>query len=342
MNKRDQGKILVHLPNWIGDAVLATPFLHVLRNAFPQDRITVMGRKWVTDIFLHFPGIDELWTFEDAGRRISMPALIRKIRNGDFDRGFLLPNSLRSALLFFLGRVRQRIGYSLDLRGIFLNHALKADEEILNLHMVEYYLNLLSGFTDLSQNERILKLYPSGEERSQARRLLIDNGWDGRSDLVGINPFAHQWVTKRWFPQRFAEVAKSLIVSRGVQCVFVSEGRDRPLFETIKSMCPFPLIDLVGKAPLPVVPALLENYKLFITNDSGLMHIAAAMDVPIVAIFGPTDWRRTSPFSRRVIVIRKDQDHPPCMRPDCCRAFECMDQISVEEVLAAARQFMDA
>jgi heptosyltransferase-2 len=340
MNNPNREKILVHLPNWIGDTVLATPFLHALRSTFPEGRITLMGRKWVTDLFLHFPGIDELWTFEKNGRKISMPSLVMKIRNGRFDRGFLLPNSFRSALSFFLGKVRERIGYSLDLRGIFLNHSLEVDQEILKLHMVEYYLNLLSGFTDLSQKERILKLYPSIEEREMARRLLMDNGWDGRSDLVGINPFAHQWITKRWFPERFAEVANNLIEHRGVQCVFVSEERDRPLFEKIKGMCRMPLIDLVGKAQLPVVPALLENYRLFITNDSGLMHVAAAMDVPIVAIFGPTDWKRTSPYSQKAIVIRKDQDHSPCMQPACCRAFECMEQISVQEVLAASEKLL--
>lgn len=340
MNNPGQGKIIVHLPNWIGDAVMATPFLHVLRKAFPQDRITVVGRKWVTDLFLHFPGIDDLWTFEQDGQKISMTALIHKIRSENFDRGFLLPNSFRSALSFFLGKVKKRIGYSLDLRGIFLNHALEADPEILNLHMVEYYLNLLSNFTDLSLKERIMKIYPSEEERDLARRLLLDNGWDGRSDLIGINPFAHQWVTKRWFPQRFAEVTKSLIERHGVQCVFISEERDRPLFENIKNMCQFPLIDLVGKAPLPVVTALLGNYKLFVTNDSGLMHVAAAMDVPIVAIFGPTDWRRTSPYSQRAIILRKDRDHPPCMRPECCRAFECMDRISVKDVLYAAESLL--
>lgn len=341
MNNKNRENILVHLPNWIGDAVLATPFLHVLRSAFPGGRITVMGRKWVTDLFLHFPGIDELWTFEKNGRKISMASLILKIRNGNFDHGFLLPNSFRSALSFFFGRVKERIGYTLDFRGIFLNHAMEVDQEISNLHMVEYYLNLLCGYTDLSQKERILKLYPSTEERETARRLLIDNGWDGKSDLVGINPFAYQWITKRWFPERFAGVTNYLMEHRGVQCVFISEQRDRPLFEKIQGMCRMPLIDLVGKVQLPVVPALLENYKLFITNDSGLMHVAAAMDVPIVAVFGPTDWKRTSPYSQRAIIIRKDQDHPPCMRPDCCRAFECMDQISVQEVLDAAEKLLE-
>ena len=262
------------------------------------------------------------------------------LRDARFDLGFLLTNSFRSALLFYAGRVRERVGFALDLRRIFLNHAIEPSENILKQPMVEYYMNLLSEFTDLSKHDRIMRLYPSEEDRKEARRVLLENGWDGESRLVGINPFSHQWITKRWLPERFTEVVDRLIKQYKVQCVFISVEKDRPLFEKIKGMCRNPLIDLVGKTSLPITPAVLEKYSLFITNDSGLMHMAAAMGTPIVALFGPTDWRRTAPFTEKATIIRKELDHEPCMRPNCCRAFECMEKITVEEVVSAAAKYL--
>jgi len=334
--KTERNKILIRLPNWIGDAVMATPFLHAVRRVFPEARITLLGRRRIMELLLHFPGCDERWLVDDQ----PMASLVRRMRSAGFDRGFLLTNSFRSALTFFLAQVRERIGYALDLRRVLLNHPLPATGEILRLPMVEYYMNLLSDFTDISQIKREMKLYPSEQEREQAKSLLVQNGWDGARRLVGINPFSHKWITKRWLPERFAELADRLIDRYGVQCVFVSEERDRPLLETIKGMCRNPLMDLVGKAPLSVIPALLENYSLFITNDSGLMHVAAAMGTPLVALFGSTDWRRTAPYTDRAILIRKAQDHEPCMKPVCSRDFACMKQISADEVFAETARYL--
>jgi len=335
--KKENKQIIIRLPNWIGDAVMATPFLHSVRKVFPEAHIALAGRKKVMDILLHFPGFDERWEIDSLTTR----SLVRRVRTGGFDAGFLLTNSFRSALVFFLGRVKERIGYAKDFRRIFLNHPLEPRGEIMKLSMVEYYLNLLSGYTDLTKIERVMKLYPSEEEREQAYSLLLRNGWDGASRLVGINPFSYQWVTKRWFPERFAEVADRLTEQYHVHCVFVGEEKDLPLFEKIKGLCRHSLIDLVGKAPLPVIPALLEKYSLFITNDSGLMHVACAMDTPLVAIFGPTDWRRTAPYSKRATLIRKAQDHEPCMRPECSRDFACMTEIMPDDVLSGAAKYLN-
>jgi len=335
--ERENKKIIIRLPNWIGDAVMATPFLHAARVVFPEAHITLAGRKRVMEILLHFPGFEERWEIDS----LTMRSLVRKVRAGGFDMGFLLTNSFRSALVFFLGRVKDRIGYALDFRRIFLNHPLAPRGEILNLSMVDYYLNLLLGYTDLTRIERVMKLYPSEQEREKANSLLLRSGWDGASRLAGINPFSYQWVTKRWFPERFAEVADRLTEQYHVHCVFVGEEKDMALFEKIKGLCRNSLIDLVGKAPLPVIPALLEKYSLFITNDSGLMHVAAAMDTPLVAIFGPTDWRRTAPWSRRATLIRKSQDHEPCMKPNCSRNFACMAEITPEDVLSAAAKYLN-
>jgi len=335
--KRENKRIIIRLPNWIGDAVMATPFLHAMRRVFPEAQITLAGRKQVMDLLLHFPGFDERWEIDSLTPR----SLVRRVRSQRFDMGFLLTNSFRSAFVFFLGRVKDRIGYAQDFRRMFLNHSIEPRGEIMNLSMVEYYMNLLSEFADLTKMERVMRLYPTEEEREQANLLLLRNGWDGASRLVGINPFSHQWETKRWYPERFAEVADRLIERYHVQCVFVSEEKDRPLMEKIKGMCQNPLIDLVGKASLPAIPPLLEKYILFITNDSGLMHVAAAMNTPLVAIFGPTDWRRTAPYSRRATLIRKVQDHEPCMSPECRRDFACMAEIATDEVLSAAGKYLN-
>jgi heptosyltransferase-2 len=336
----DRQSIIVHLPNWLGDTVLATPFLHTLRDVFPVSRITLVGSPWVSDILSHFPGIDEILTLENRGKYISTLLLVRLLRERRPDSGFLLTNSFRTALAFYVGNVRERIGYATNFRRLLLTRPIAQTQDIMQSSMVEYYLNLLSPFTDLSRHRRVLRLYPDESERREARRLLLENGWDGEKRLVGLNPFAFQWETKRWLPERFADVTRLLTEKHGVRCVFVSVARDRPFFEKVKQMCRCDMIDLVGKVSLKILPAVMEHYSLFVTNDSGLMHVAAAVNIPIVAIFGSTDWRRTAPCSDRATLIRKPQDHPPCMSPRCRRTFQCMEEVTVDDVLAAAERYL--
>lgn len=322
--------IAVHLPNWLGDTMLALPFLHGLRSIFPEARIAAAGRQWVADILHHFPPLDAVATIN------STSSLVKFLRGGKFDLGFLLPNSFRTALAFKLGGVPERAGYALDMRGILLTHPIKLTDAIMRDSMVEYYMRLLEPFADISGLPRIMKLYPDDAAKEAARRILMENGWDGKRRLAGVNPFAFQWDTKRWLPERFAETADRLTEKYEVQCVFASVAKDRPLMDQIKGMCRQPVIDLVGKVPLNILPAFMEHLALFITNDSGLMHVAAAVDIPIVAIFGSTDWQRTAPWSQKATLIRRQQDHAPCMKPVCSREFRCMKEITVDEVLAAA------
>jgi len=336
----DRQSIIVHLPNWLGDTVLATPFLHALHDVFPSAHITLVGRQWVTDILSHFPGMDEILTLEGRGKYSSTLHLVRLLHERRPDSGFLLTNSFRTALAFYAGNVRERIGYATNFRRLLLTRPIAQTSNIIQSPMVEYYLNLLSPFTDLSLHRRVLKLYPDESERGEVRRLLLENGWDGERRLVGVNPFAFQWETKRWLTERFADVTRILTEKHGVRCVFVSVARDRPFFERIKQMCRCDVIDLVGKVSLKILPAVMGHYSLFVTNDSGLMHVAAAMNVPIVAIFGSTDWRRTAPCSDRVTLIRKPQDHPPCMSPRCRRSFQCMEEVTVDDVLTAAEKYL--
>jgi lipopolysaccharide heptosyltransferase II len=333
-------KIIVRLPSWVGDTVMAVPFLHTLREIYPDSHITAAGKKWVISLFHNFPHIDDLWEIDPGDVSSPSFSMIKKLRREKFDLGFLLTNSFRSALIFYAGNVKKRVGYNLDMRRFLLNQAVKADQAILEKHMVEYYLNLLSPFTDISKHEIKMKLYPREKEREEVKKLLLENGWDGKSSLIGINPFAFQWTSKRWPHERFAELTNILMDKFQVQCVFSSVEKDRPLFEKIQKLCTKKLIDMVGKIPLSHVPALMENYKLFVTNDSGLMHVAATMDTPVVAIFGSTDFKRTSPYSKKTILIRKDQDHPPCMNPECTRSFKCMLDICVEEVVEAVEKFL--
>ncbi len=338
--RKKSNRIIVRLPNWIGDAVMSTPFLHALREVFPDAHITALGRPWVADLLANFPAIDELWSYDDKRQRFASLALISRLRRAQFDSGFLLTNSFGTALLFFAGKIHKRIGYARDHRTLLLTDAVKATAEILTAPMVEYYINLLSGFTDLSKHRRILKLYPTDTERAEVGRILSDNGWIEGHTLIGINPFAFRWSSKRWLPERFAEVAERLSERYKVQCVFVGIASDRPIFEEVQSNCKVPLIDLVGKVPLRTTPALLESYRLFVTNDSGLMHVAAAVGTPIVAIFGSTDWRTTAPYTRQATIVRKETPCAPCMKPHCPRNHECITKISVEDVLNAAAHYL--
>lgn len=333
-------KIIVRAPNWIGDAVLAAPFLNALPKVFPDSDISIAGKSHIIELLNNFPRIEEYIVVDEKEQSGSFLSFTRYLKNKRYDLGFLLTNSFRTAFQFYLGKVKKRTGYALELRRLFLTHPISAQGEIMEKSMVDYYMNLLSPFTDISKLEKNMSLHTSDSDEKRAIEILKESGWDGISRLVGINPFSYQWVTKRWFPERFAKVTDRLTDNYGVQCAFAGSDKDRRLFEKIKSLCSNKIIDLVGKTPLSVLPSVMKHYSLFITNDSGLMHVAAAMNVPIVAIFGPTDYRRTAPYTDKATLLRYETDHPPCMSPKCCRSFECMDQITVDQVYKAAENYL--
>ncbi|MCX7766181.1 MAG: lipopolysaccharide heptosyltransferase II, partial [Candidatus Sumerlaeia bacterium] len=217
-------------------------------------------------------------------------------------------------------------------------------EEILKVHQVEYYLNLLHSICDVANAERKLILPVNAQVANDVKNLLKQAGIlsNDETPLIGINPGAYYGSAKRWLPERYAEVASHLHLKHRARIVITGTAQERPIANTIVELAQIKQIyNLAGKITLRQLIALLSMLDIYITNDSGAMHIAAALDTPIVAIFGSTDWITTAPYSRRAIIVRKDTECAPCLLRECPTDHRCMTAIEVRDVITAVEEQLE-
>jgi heptosyltransferase-2 len=336
-------KILIVAPNWIGDAVLSLPVLDGCCQFWPGADITVLARAQVAELFeAREPEVRVLHYERGHGaqRLRNLMGLGRRLRRERFELALLLPNSLSSAILARLAGVPQRVGYSTDGRGWLLTQRLADRRKEGGLHQVDYYLGLLGSFGTCRVGRiPTLKLKPEVTERGLA--LLNGLGIDRNEFLIGVHPGSSFGETKRWFPERFAHVM-DLLQKPGRKFVLLGGPGEEGLAERISAIMASPLINTVGKTTVAEALVLVSRCGLFLSNDSGLMHAAAALRIKQVALFGPTDPEKTAPLNDEAVVI-----HPqgisctPCFKRKCPENFDCMKAITVEEVYAAAEKLLE-
>lgn len=332
-------KIFVKSVNWVGDAVLVTPALRALRRAFPEASITLLARPSVAPVFEANPDVDRLWTADERGSLRRFRHIARRLRTERFDLGLILPNSFHSALLPAVGRVKKRVGYNRDGRRLLLTHPVEPTPEILGRHEVDYYMNLLSEYCDADAQPRELVVQPAPGTDRLVQNALEKQGLTEAEirerPLAAICPGAAFGTAKRWLPDRYAAVADRLTEKWGARVVVVGSPAEREVAEEIARMTQHPITVLSGAMPLRASIALMDRLRVFVTNDCGAMHLAAARNVPIVAIFGPTKPENTAPYHPRAVIVRRENvgcpDHP-CMTRHCTRDHVCMKGVSVEEV----------
>ena len=335
--------LLVRATNWLGDAVMTTPALAAVREGFPDARIVLLARPLVAELFRHHPDVDEVMVYERPGRHEGILGRLRmagELRRRRFDGALLLQNAFDAALIAFLGRIPERAGYPTDGRWILLTLPVPLTPAILERHEVEYYLCLLDGLGIPRPVPASLKLAVTGEEMEAMATRLASLGIGRGVPIVAINPGATYGSAKRWYPDRFAAVADVLSGEWGAEVAVVGSAAEAPLAAGIESAMRKPPVNLAGKTTVRELMALLSLSSFLVTNDSGPMHIGAAVGVPLVAIFGPTDWRRTSPWTSRAKVVRVEIDCSPCKRQVCDRGHECMLGVTPEMVVDAARQLL--
>ena len=335
--------LLVRATNWLGDAVMTTPALAGIREGFPDARIVLLARPLVAELFRHHPDVDEVMVYERPGRHEGTLGRLRlagELRRRRFDGALLLQNAFDAALIAFLGRIQERAGYPTDGRRILLTLPVPLTPGILERHEVEYYLCLLDGLGIPRPMPASLKLTVTEEEKEAMATRLALFGIERGAPIVAINPGATFGSAKRWYPDRFAAVADALSEEWGAAIVVVGSPAEAPLAGEIEAATRKPLINLAGKTSVRDLMALLSLSAFLVTNDSGPMHIGAALGVPLVAIFGPTDWRRTSPWTSLAKVVRVEIDCSPCRLRTCDRGHECMLGVTPEMVVGAALQLL--
>jgi heptosyltransferase-2 len=330
-------RILIRGPNWVGDAVLAIPAMKAVRESFPQARITLLVRPWVAGLFAAAPFIDHVWSERRPSGVTDWIRITRHIRTRGFDLALLLPNSFESALMMFLGRVPRRIGYATDGRGWLLTNSITPGDE--PPHQMQYYLELVK-LVSANTDRPSIEIHATTEERAGARRLLSTEGVPNGTPFLVLNPGAAYGSAKRWDADRFADVADALARELQLHVALIGSETERAVAEHIRDRMQQPPAVLTGKTSLETLIGVLAESSLMITNDSGPMHIAAALGVPTVAIFGSTDERVTGPHGRRTRIVKHAVECSPCLLRECPIDHRCMKRVTVEDVCRAARELL--
>jgi len=330
-------RILIRSANWIGDAVMSTPAVHTIRRNFPEAHIGILAKPWVAPVFHANPHADEVLIYDAKGAHKGLLGrwrLAGRLRRQNWEMGVVLPNSFESALLFAMARIPFRIGYKTQYRRLLLSHPIVLNRQLKeNSHETGHYLRLLE-LSGLRVEPSGLELYVVPDDKIRGADLLRKNGIITGELLIGINPGAAFGTAKRWPADRYARLADRLAKQyQGRILIFGGPGERGVAQEVADAMNHTPII-LSGKTTLGEAIALVDQCPLLVTNDSGLMHIGAALHQPMVAIFGPTNPLTTGPLSAKAKIIQDPIECSPCLQRECPLGHHgCMENISVERVL---------
>ncbi len=330
-----QKKICVRMPNWLGDAVMGTPVLEDIKQAFSDASLTVLCHSAIKVLLEASPHIDDFIVFANNKKRDrhEKKRIYDELKRRAFDTGILLTRSFSSAWWFFRGNVKQRIGFRDHCRAPLLTDALKVPPNEEYEHQVITYKRLLEplGIAISSTNP---KLYLTPHEVEQARKTVAEYNIHPGHLLIGINPGAAFGSAKCWPEERFKELVARLLIYPEVRIVFFGDSVSLPLVNSIVAPFGNKVVNLAGKTTLRAFTALLSICNCLVTNDSGPMHVAAALATPLVAIFGSTNEIKTGPYGGGTI-IHKHTLCSPCYLRTCPIDFRCMTSITCDDVFSA-------
>ncbi len=337
MNYKQQSlspkNIIVRMPNWLGDLVMATPVLADLHHHWPTAKITAMCQGGVGTLLAEDPHIDEILNFKRPNGWIHYHEhrnIIEPLQRGHYDLGILLTNSLSSAWWFWRGHVQNRVGYATRCRRWLLNYPVCFPPTRDTQHLVTTYKMLLTPL-DIPLSSTFPKLYLTTQEKLEIKAKLSQLGVSEDHILVGINPGAAYGSAKCWLPDRFKKVVQKILEHPKIIVLFFGDKIGAPLVNEICANLPSRIINLAGKTSLRELMAFIQACHLFLTNDSGPMHMASALGIPLLALFGSTNPVTTGPYQGGK-VIHKHVECSPCYRRECPIDFRCMIQIEVDEV----------
>lgn len=335
--------ILVRATNWVGDAVMSIPALQALRQHFPAAKISVLARPWVAGLYGREPFCDELIPYQAPkgwhGWREKL-TVAAELRARKFDCAVLLQNAFESAALVRLAGIPVRIGYARDGRGWLLTRAIAVPKKNgAQAHQRFYYLELLKRAKLIESYSADVVIRLDGAAAAAAKGRAHFGRASVSGSLVGVSPGAAYGSAKRWLPERFAEAA--LKVARESQATIAIFGSREELaickaVEQSLREARQPCVNFAGETGLAEFIEMAAACEVYLTNDSGPMHIASALGVPTVAIFGATDDVATGPTGERSRVVREPVECSPCLLRECPIDHRCMTRVSAERVAEVA------
>ena len=340
-------KILIRATNWIGDAVMSLPALGAIREAFPKAEIVALARPWVADIYEGESAVDRVIRYRAARGARDWGAkwrLARELRAERFDCAILLQNAFEAALLARLAGIPKRIGYDRDGRGWLLTDALAVPKPgEIPRHERFYYLELLrrAGVIGELPASEVIRL--SGAGKAAARGAVLFEELGIHQPVIGVSPGAAYGGAKRWTADGFTETAIRIAIEEKASVAVFGSDSEKALCEEISAAIlrrGVVAANLAGRTSLRDFIDMASACHLFVTNDSGAMHIASAAGVPTIAVFGATDEFATGPTGPLARVVRQQVECSPCLLRECPIDHRCMTRVTPEQVTAAALELL--
>jgi heptosyltransferase-2 len=328
VNGLASARVLIRAPNWLGDVVLALPAVRDVRRAFPAARLSVLARPSVAALFEAVPEVDEVVTANGARAEIAA-------QRSRFDLVLLLTNSIGTAMAAAAARVPERWGYGTQGRGMLLTRSAPVPASVRGRSQVHYYRSMLAALGLPTSDALETSLTPPSAWIDAGRVFL------GPGRFFGVAPGAAKGTAKRWPPERFAAAADRIASELGAQAVLLGSAADESAALAVAKAMTSPAKNLAGRTDLRAFVGLVASLDGLIANDSGAMHLGAAVGIPTVGIFGPTNSDETHPVGRRAGYLRGVAECSPCRHVTCPIDHRCMTSVApasvVELLLREAR-----
>jgi heptosyltransferase-2 len=340
-------KILIRATNWVGDAVMSLPAIRAVRARFPEAELVVLARPWVADLYGRETAISRVILYHAAAGFHDLRAKLRvarALRRERFDAAILLQNAFEAAAIAWVAGIPRRIGYDRDGRGALLTDpvAVPKPGEIPR-HERFYYLEMLRRAKLIDQIPETAAIRLDGAKAAAAAGTGRFDQRNITLPVVGVSPGAAYGTAKQWVPERFAEAALEVARSQRGSIVFFGSPAERQLCETVAQMvrqAGVTVHNLAGETQLAEFIELAAACRVFLTNDSGAMHIASALGVPTVAVFGATDDSTTGPTGLLARVVREPVECSPCLLRECPIDHRCMTRVPASRVAQVAFELL--
>jgi heptosyltransferase-2 len=337
-------RVVVRVPNWVGDAVIAVPALRELRRVLPHAHVTLVARPGAADIFADTDFLDEVLVYDRKAMGFAWNQA-RAWRRRKFDLAVLFQNAFEAAAIAFMARIPTRIGYDTERRGLLLTHSLPVPAWKNERHESFYYLHIVGEIERLLSGKQTeitapcFNLRVSEERKRQASTFLRERGARLNARLTVLCPGSINSRAKRWPAERYAELADRLAAA-GSDVALIGSPAELDISNDVCRHARSQPIMLTGETSVAEATAIISIADVLITNDTGPAHIGAALQTPTLVIFGPTNPLTTYPMSASAEIIRRAPDCAPCMLRDCPIDHRCMTAISAEDVFERASLMM--
>ena len=347
---QDISSIVLWMPNWIGDVVLTLPALQSLRRAYPKARITAVVKPPSDELLLGHPAVNTVIPLPSGSESGFWKRLkfARSLKKYQFDVGIAFPNSFGSAFLLSQTGAKNRLGYNTDGRDIFLTHPIATTAHLKkSQYRVEYYFKVFSPLR-MDVPDTVFSPVVKQEGDISVREALLNIGLDEDEEFITLHPGTSK-VERSWHVERFGILCQKLYKSDGKKLVLLGTKSEEGMLHRIKDYCPPGKVKVTPRMNLRVLSGVLKRSRVFIGNDSGMMHLAAMVGTPIVAIFGPGNPSTTGPYMtpEKCEILTQNYSCSPCRqrffkecKPSPHNKPYCLEDITVKNVYDAIHRLL--